>query len=179
MHSTQNSVDRLVSRDANLYDLLGYRDVGWLLTRRPSSAPRIFFSRSFSFPLLPSQLDRLRNETGGILPPELDDLVFSERTWRLPQFYLGPCGSGAPFHYHENAVNILVYGEKLWGLQPPSIAVYSVRHPSSQLLASTASSRGNGAIKCVQRPREALFLPRGWGHSTINLAETTGFAVEY
>lgn len=35
------------------------------------------------------------------------------------QFYLGPEGSGAPFHFHNTAWNQLVYGEKLWALLPP------------------------------------------------------------
>ena len=28
------------------------------------------------------------------------------------QFYLGPPGSGAPVHFHDNAINLLVYGRK-------------------------------------------------------------------
>lgn len=28
------------------------------------------------------------------------------------QFFLGPAGSGAPFHFHCPAINLLVYGKK-------------------------------------------------------------------
>ena len=40
---------------------------------------------------------------------------------------MGP--AGAPFHYHENALNALLHGRKRWWLKEPSEAVYSVRHP--------------------------------------------------
>jgi hypothetical protein len=39
----------------------------------------------------------------------------------LPQFFLGPAGSGAPFHLHCPAVNGLVYGRKRWYLHPPAV----------------------------------------------------------
>ena len=45
------------------------------------------------------------------------------------QVYIGPTGAGAPFHYHENALNALLHGRKRWWLKEPSEAVYSVRHP--------------------------------------------------
>ena len=45
------------------------------------------------------------------------------------QVYVGPTGAGAPFHYHENALNALLHGRKRWWLKEPSEAVYSVRHP--------------------------------------------------
>ena len=47
------------------------------------------------------------------------------------QWYFGTPGSGAPLHYHGNAVNVLVRGSKLWLVLPPRNAVYSRQHPSS------------------------------------------------
>lgn len=35
------------------------------------------------------------------------------------QFYLGPALSGAPFHNHGPAFNVLVHGKKEWTLMPP------------------------------------------------------------
>jgi hypothetical protein len=40
------------------------------------------------------------------------------------QFYLGPTRSGAPFHFHRAAFNMLVYGRKKWILQPPEHSSY-------------------------------------------------------
>ena len=42
-----------------------------------------------------------------------------------PQFYLGGPGSGAPLHYHKDAVNIAVSGLKRWYVLPPACAAYS------------------------------------------------------
>jgi hypothetical protein len=38
--------------------------------------------------------------------------VSSYPSMRPPQFYIGVRGSGAPIHYHEDAVNILAHGEE-------------------------------------------------------------------
>ena len=35
------------------------------------------------------------------------------------QFYLGPVLSGAPFHHHGPAFNLLMHGRKQWTLLPP------------------------------------------------------------
>ena len=39
------------------------------------------------------------------------------------QVYVGPTGAGAPFHYHENALNALLHGRKRWWLKEPSDAI--------------------------------------------------------
>lgn len=36
------------------------------------------------------------------------------------QLYVGGPGSGAPMHYHQDAINTLLHGSKHWYLQPPS-----------------------------------------------------------
>jgi hypothetical protein len=50
----------------------------------------------------------LRNHTGGV--PLLSSFP------RPPnrQIFVGAAGSGAPMHFHEDAVNVLVHGEKQW-----------------------------------------------------------------
>jgi len=37
------------------------------------------------------------------------------------QFYLGPALSGAPFHHHGPAFNLLMHGRKEWTLLPPGM----------------------------------------------------------
>ena len=34
-----------------------------------------------------------------------------------------PAGSGAPYHFHKPAVNLLFYGRKQWSVLPPADAV--------------------------------------------------------
>ena len=41
------------------------------------------------------------------------------------QFYLGPALSGAPFHHHGPAFNLLVHGRKEWTLLPPGLCLLS------------------------------------------------------
>jgi hypothetical protein len=45
--------------------------------------------------------------------------------WPGAQVYVGGPGSGAPIHYHSDAVNTLLYGRKRWYLLPPDDAVFS------------------------------------------------------
>lgn len=37
----------------------------------------------------------------------------------------------------------------------------------------------SSALHCTQHPGELLYVPRYWGHATLNLAESIGFAVEF
>ena len=92
----------------------------------------------------------------------------------IMQFALGgPC-SGAPWHYHEDAVNVLGHGARAWRLLPPASAMLS-RTPAA--VEWGAAPRG-AEVACLQRGGDALFVPAGWGHTTLNLQESAGFAVE-
>jgi len=108
-----------------------------------------------------------------------------------PQFYVGGPGSGAPPHYHEDAVNVLMHGRKRWWLQPPRWAEYStvpavsyVTHVlGSPAEAQPASARDAPAVppplQCVQEAGDVLYVPRGWGHAVLNLRTSVGYAVEF
>jgi hypothetical protein len=43
-------------------------------------------------------------------------------TWKS-QFYLGPALSGAPFHHHGPAFNLIIHGRKEWTLLPPGLCL--------------------------------------------------------
>ena len=58
-----------------------------------------------------------------------------------------------PWHYHEDALNALVYGEKRWYLRPPEAATYSVEHPTDALASERGARGAVGAVECVQRAR--------------------------
>eukprot|EP01065_Artemidia_motanka_P024067 TRINITY_DN28719_c0_g1_i1.p1 TRINITY_DN28719_c0_g1~~TRINITY_DN28719_c0_g1_i1.p1 ORF type:complete len:577 (+),score=188.09 TRINITY_DN28719_c0_g1_i1:45-1775(+) len=99
------------------------------------------------------------------------------------QFWLGQRGTGSPFHSHHDAVNVVVYGAKLWLLYPPESGVFSTR-PVSQWMAETWRTRGaprpglTQPLLCMQRAGEALYVPYGWSHATLNTEYSVGFAGE-
>ena len=47
------------------------------------------------------------------------------------QFFVGPRGSGAPWHFHSDAFNALAHGGKRWFMTPPGSDEneYSTKHP--------------------------------------------------
>eukprot|EP00051_Salpingoeca_urceolata_P011369 m.140746 g.140746 ORF g.140746 m.140746 type:complete len:588 (-) comp17093_c0_seq2:157-1920(-) len=97
------------------------------------------------------------------------------------QFFLGPPGSGAPSHHHHDAVNVLAYGRKLWVLSPPSAEFYSKLPPGARKNVAETEHEvpGQRPMVCVQYPGEALYVPTGWVHSTYNLDQVVGYAVEF
>lgn len=84
------------------------------------------------------------------------------------QFYLGPAGSGAPPHFHGNAVNTLAYGEKRWFLFPPTSAFYTTT-PAISFVAS--DERVNASLQCTQRAGDIIFVPSLWGHAVLNVKQ--------
>lgn len=108
------------------------------------------------------------------------------------QFGLGPACAGAPFHFHEDAWNVLFAGAKLWWLRPPQERTYSKLPPArvSMTRAASGSERwtglrgtggggdGNGVL-CIQQPGDLIFVPRHWAHQTLNLQLGVGLAGEY
>jgi hypothetical protein len=48
-------------------------------------------------------------------------------TWKS-QFYLGPALSGAPFHHHGPAFNLIIHGRKEWTLLPPGQSLRHTEH---------------------------------------------------
>ena len=44
------------------------------------------------------------------------------------QLMIAPAMAGASPHFHNSALNLLVFGEKLWFLYPPAVAFYATQH---------------------------------------------------
>ena len=102
----------------------------------------------------------------------------SERpSQKTVQFYLGCAGSGAPNHFHSAAGNLLVYGRKAWYLQPPGAAAYSII-PAREYLRRYAEEADVLGLRCVQEAGDLLYVPSNWGHTTLNLRASVGFAQE-
>ena len=109
-------------------------------------------------------------------PAVLNEEVTHINTLKL-QFYLGPPLSGAPVHFHRNAWNVLVYGQKRWFLYPPDKAFYS-KEPVWKWWKESYR-RSPDALECVQYPGDMVFVPDMWGHAVINLRESVGVASEF
>lgn len=91
------------------------------------------------------------------------------RAWRLAgarQLFSGGSGSGAAFHFHNAAYNVLFFGTKHWLLTPPRYAGVSgiktteweQQHAPKQLPAGLP-------LRCTQGPGDMLLLPPLWGHT--------------
>ena len=94
--------------------------------------------------------------------------------------YVGANGSGNPCHYHQQTWNALVAGGSCGRSTrptPPSTP------RSTAALARQGSVRhadaSGGAQQCEQRPGDVLFVPKLWGHCTLNLGETVGVATPF
>ncbi|KAJ1456480.1 hypothetical protein M885DRAFT_587099 [Pelagophyceae sp. CCMP2097] len=112
--------------------------------------------------------------------PRIDALLngFPSKLHRLGhgasrQVFVGPAGAGAPFHYHEHAINALLHGEKRWFLLEPARAVYSTAHPLAWAAAPPQ------ALQCTQRAGDVLFVPALWSHAVENVNASVGAAFEF
>ncbi len=112
------------------------------------------------------------------------------------QLFIGPAFSGAPFHFHDNAFNALIFGRKLWLLTPPGRDLYSNLHPLewSEIISSSSTSdnfrrnawpyydevnyRSNIPCSLEQNAGDVLYIPSQWSHQVLNLAESVGIATE-
>ena len=124
----------------------------------------------------------------------LDDFPFFNRpraaTVHNFQFAYGREGTGAPFHFHASALNLLVKGSKRWTLVPPPFASYSKVPPGgagaagivgeSGMLPARLRASGVPFASCTQHPGDAILIPSGWAHQVTNLeTPTIGGALEF
>jgi ankyrin repeat protein len=91
------------------------------------------------------------------------------------QFLVGVAGSGAPFHFHQEAYNVVLTGSKLWVFREPPRATMSTDHP----LITLSSGVAEGDLSCVQRANDVMFVPDSWSHLVLNLDDTVSLAVEF
>ena len=118
-----------------------------------------------------------------------DDLV-STLPAPKPQFFIGPPGSGAPMHWHKDALNFLAWGQKRWFLLPPAAARYSNIPAAEWVLQQLPRIGGDhfcqdgGALcsaplECTQNEGDLLYVPAGWAHATLNTEVAVGAALEF
>ena len=88
------------------------------------------------------------------------------------QVFFGGDGSGATYHWHAAAFNILYVGIKEWRIAPP---IYRGRTGMDAIHAAQALDE-HYTLQCVQQPGDQIFLPNFWGHLTLNHGFTIGAA---
>ena len=98
----------------------------------------------------------------------IPDLV-AAYSWGSAQFMWGPTGSGAPLHYHQDAWNALVFGEKRWWFLPPANASSSTR----------IVNRWDTSYHCTQRPGDFVYVPDSWSHAVFNTKTSAAIAIEF
>jgi hypothetical protein len=91
-----------------------------------------------------------------------------------PQWYLGAPKTGAPLHFHTNAINILVHGRKRWSLLPPRHSLYSKKHIVTWT-QEDLPGLVDVAKHCIQEPGDVLYVPESWSHGVENLVK--GFSL--
>ncbi|XP_065176119.1 jmjC domain-containing protein 8-like [Sycon ciliatum] len=125
-----------------------------------------------------SILQETFNKSGSGFPYPLPGFL---PEWRkqVHQFIWGPPGSGSPVHYHCPALNIMAYGRKRWTLYPPASAHYSTVHPLHVRTRPQTPRYKPEPLACVQYAGEMLFIPKHWAHSTVNIDQAIGIAVEF
>jgi len=126
-----------------------------------------------------------------MVPPDavLSRLSFQGRTADISsgQFFLGARHSGAPPHAHAHAFNYVMHGHKKWWLFPPVLKTESTLPWEESGQRTLSQERANGPdsghrqqpLQCVQEAGDALYVPAGWTHATVNIETTIGVVYEF
>ena len=130
------------------------------------------------------------------IPRQLEGFLALEAPL-LTNLAMGAPGSGVYFHRHDSAFSAVFYGAKRWMLYPglPTAeegtgadaehykwATVGFLDPALNSSRSFVEERLEGVREefdidvCTQHAGDLFFVPGGWHHSTLNLAETVGVA---
>ena len=95
----------------------------------------------------------------------------------LGYVYLGTALGGFNMAYGKQAWDVLVYGQKRWFLLPPTDAYFAVEQP--WMWWKNVYLEEGGAMECVQRSGDLLFIPELWSRASIHLRESVGILQEF
>ncbi|CAM9337178.1 unnamed protein product [Choristocarpus tenellus] len=95
-------------------------------------------------------------------------------------YYIGGENSGAPFHIHSDAINLLLSGTKRWWMVTPRQASFSRQHISAWVDGEYPGlSEEERPMECVQGPGDIMYVPSDWGHAAMNLEDGVfGYTLE-
>mmetsp|Transcript_1023 Transcript_1023/g.2367 ORF Transcript_1023/g.2367 Transcript_1023/m.2367 type:complete len:956 (-) Transcript_1023:134-3001(-) len=112
------------------------------------------------------------DERGGFRSVKQFFSLVETRTDLVWQVFFGGDGSGATYHWHEAAFNILYVGVKEWKIGPPLYR--GTTGMTARQVAATLDPKIS--LTCVQQPGDMFYIPNYWGHSTYNHGFTIGAA---
>eukprot|EP00949_MAST-11_sp_MAST-11-sp1_P002779 g2779.t1 len=90
------------------------------------------------------------------------------------QFTVGPLGSGLFWHKHEEAWSGVISGRKMWFLQESSPLGTTKEHCCTTSIWHSKFSAENHTeipMQCTLGPGDAMYVPGGFFHATINLGD--------
>lgn len=105
-------------------------------------------------------------------PAVLPSLFRARGRVMLQQFAFGQSGTGAPWHWHQDAFNVCLAGERIWYFLPPARALMSYKPVAMGVPAA------DEAYFAVQRPGDIVFVPEFWAHSVVNRVLSAAVALE-
>ena len=161
-----STTEKLGSFYSSMYDDEHYEncDPPYLFAKMTENERENLFGRSFS-------------ELTSLFEDERFHFTDEERL-ASALFYIGPELSGAYFHSHTNAVNILAKGRKLWHLFPPGVSHGPVLGNLVDWMGNVLPLLKQKPLTLIQRSGELLFVPTAWSHATLNLETALGVAIE-
>jgi hypothetical protein len=101
----------------------------------------------------------------------------------LRQLGAGPPFTGAPPHFHLAVVNRLLVGVRLWALWAPEDAAFFDGDAAAWWAVHGGALRRGGEglaphYLFIQAAGDTVYVPKHWGHATLNLADAVGVALE-
>ena len=91
--------------------------------------------------------------------------------------YLGTALSGFNMAFGKASWDLLVYGQKRWFLYPP-VRAYFTTEPAWVWWRGMYKNEG-GALECIQKSNDLLFVPEVWSKSSLHLRESVGLFQEF
>ena len=107
-------------------------------------------------------------------------------SWQFWNLGIGSTASGASFHVHARALNLLTVGTKRWFLHAPAAAAYSTKpmfdwlrddfegsllHPNSSSSAQEQRSQVVSRVEFLQHAGDIVVLPKWVGHATACIGD--------
>mmetsp|Transcript_75782 Transcript_75782/g.214244 ORF Transcript_75782/g.214244 Transcript_75782/m.214244 type:complete len:478 (+) Transcript_75782:63-1496(+) len=119
------------------------------------------------------------------IPPMVESWNYSAftPTTAKPIFLVGGPGSGVGFHRHAAALQMTAHGWKRWFLYHPADNPPGGVHGGWPILdwlhRVYPALRGRWAPReCIQKPGDVIYVPEGWYHAVVNLADSVGVSLQ-
>ena len=116
-----------------------------------------------------------------------------ERELRVPRFFsdpeyfhepvqalfsAGPTDAGSTFHSHGHAWFALMYGLKHFIMMPRGFDYGPRGTPPVEWMRSVRSTLPTTPAECTLRSGEIIYVPAGWHHAVLHLADSVGIAMQ-